>query len=143
MHYQSFVPTNQKRNFIQRLTDTALMVCAADTIEGKLMGVRQTFLQNEFLEYFINIGIKTNRNKPSLQTVRKKTVWRSHRDRHGSSTGSSGDQECIIRCSATCFAHVSISYPFTEERQATHGFDLLLWVPIHLHLLGKLSRSKP
>lgn len=74
MHYESSVPTKQKRNLTLCLTYRTLTICTAGIIEDELITVKQTFLHNGYAGYFIEKSLKVNRNDRTLQTVEKKAV---------------------------------------------------------------------
>lgn len=50
------------------------MKCATDLIENELARAKETFLQNRYLECFMNKRMEINRNKLGFQTLRKSRI---------------------------------------------------------------------
>ncbi|KER32108.1 hypothetical protein T265_01730 [Opisthorchis viverrini] len=65
IHFDSFVPLQQKRNLIRCLTEIAMKICSPECLEEELKILERTFLQNGYPERFV---LKT------LEAVKPKTT---------------------------------------------------------------------
>lgn len=68
---QKFCPNKSKRNLIECLTNRTLVISTTDTIADELIRTKQMFLRIGYPECFNDRSKKINRNKLTLQTVKK------------------------------------------------------------------------
>jgi hypothetical protein len=75
IHFDSFVPLNQKRNLIRCLTERATKICSNDCLQDELDFLKHTFTLNGYPERFILKTMQSIRKAPKIQTAGKKRVY--------------------------------------------------------------------
>lgn len=75
IHFDSFVPLQQKRNLIKCLTYRALRICSEEVLSDELQHLETIFTGNGYPIRFIQKTIQSVKLKPEKSTVEKKPVF--------------------------------------------------------------------
>ena len=75
LHYQSFVPHQQKVNLVRTLAFRSTRICSEDTIEHELRELRSIFLQNGYPERLLEKYIRVIQPVSKSPTANRKKVY--------------------------------------------------------------------
>ena len=75
LHYQSFVPHQQKANLVRTLAFRSTRICSEDTIEHELRELRSIFLQNGYPERLLEKYIRVIQPVSKSPTANRKKVY--------------------------------------------------------------------
>ncbi|KAA3671783.1 uncharacterized protein DEA37_0001525 [Paragonimus westermani] len=75
IHFDNFVPLNQKRNLIRCLAGRALKICTSDTLQTELDFLQEVFMQNDYPMRFIQKAMRAVELKLKPPSVNKKLAF--------------------------------------------------------------------